>query len=283
MTATSPARQLAFASAELGRGLRSLRQRAGLGGVEAARRAGMSQSKISFLENSRRIPTLEDVHKLCSVYDASGDERDQLVQLAIDVREVSKRTRIVLPRGAAQLQNEFARMETAAVLLRSYCPSIVTGNLQTPDYIRLLYKGELPDDDLEQVVTARADRRRMLDDEKKQFAFILSEGALRWHAGSPRIMANQVDAIIEATRRTNVRIGIIPWTRPVQTFCTHSFDMYDNTAVVVGTQIASATFTDTRDVDVYDQLFVELEAAASFDDEARRELVRIGNDYRMLA
>lgn len=174
-------------------------------------------------------------------------------------------------------------MEATAVLVRSYGPSIVPGNLQTDDYIRLLYKGELRDDDLEQVIGVRAERRAKLGVDGKRYTLLLSEGALRWHAGSPSIMAEQVDAIIATTRLPNVRVGIIPWTRPVRTFCTHSFDVYDAAAVVVGTQIASATFTDPKDVEVYDRLFAELEDVASFDDDARRELVRIGNDYRLLA
>ncbi|MPY81641.1 MAG: hypothetical protein GEV04_25410 [Actinophytocola sp.] len=65
--------------------------------------------------------------------------------------------------------------------------------------------------------------------------------------------------------------------------CTHSFNIYDASAVVVGTEVSSATFTEPDDVQLYLDLFGRLEEVASFGEDARRELARIGNDYRLLA
>jgi hypothetical protein len=41
---------------------------------------------------------------------------------------------------------------------------------------------------------------------------IMTEGALRWHAGSPAVMAGQAQSIADISRRSNVRVGIILWT-----------------------------------------------------------------------
>lgn len=110
----------------------------------------------------------------------------------------------------------------------------------------------------------------------------MTEGALRWHAGSAAIMAEQVDAITAASERPNVRVGVVPWTTPVRHFPRHGFHIYDEDAVTAATETATATLTGTADVATYVELFSALEAVANFDGDARRELARIADDYRRL-
>lgn len=268
--------------ARLGRRLRALRERAGYGGVEAARRAGMSQSKISRFETCRLIPRADDIRVLCNIYGADPAEAEELIELAERVRADSKRSQIVLARGAARLQQRIQQMEAKATLLRSFQPSAVIGMLQTEAYIRAIFGDELAAADLDAVVAARLNRQAALADPSKQFVFIMSEGALRWQLGSAALMAEQIDALVEATRQPALRLGIIPWTRPVNVVTNAGFHLYDSAAVVIGTEAASATFTEPDDVGVYEDLFTQLEAVASFGGDARRELARIGSEYRLL-
>lgn len=93
--------------------------------------------------------------------------------------------------------------------------------------------GEFGEDEVRAAVAARGSRMSALDDESNQFVLIHTEGALRCQAGSAGVMVEQIEAIVEASRRPNVRIGIIPWTTPVRVFCTHAFHLYDATAAVV--------------------------------------------------
>lgn len=244
----------------------------------------MSQSKISRLENCRYLPTLTDLRTLCEVYNVADNERSELLDLAASVREASKQTRLVMPRGAAQLQRLYADMEAKARVVRNYCPTIVPGILQTADYVRAIFQDVISGDDLEETVAGRLARgQAALGDDSKQLVYVMTEGALRWQLGSASLMAAQVDAIVEATRKEHLRIGIIPWTTPVHVICTHSFNLYDEGAVVVGTEVSAGAFTRPEDVQLYVDLFAQLEAAASFGEEARRELARIANDYRLLA
>lgn len=283
MGKTQSTRRVAQDHVRLARNLRQLRHRAGLGGIEAGRRAGISQAKISRIENCRFLPSIDDVHRLCAVYNATSDEREELTRLAVAVREASKRSRVVLPRGAAQLQATFAEMEQKASVRRTFCPTVVPGLLQTAAYVRIMFQGEVPDEDLDQVVTARVSRRHAYRDSSKQAVIVMTEGALRWQLGSPAVMVEQIEAIVDATRMTNLRVGIIPWTTPAQVVCSHSFDMYDSAAVVVGTEVSSATFTEPDDVNLYLDVFGRLEGLAVFGEDARRELTRIAGDYRLLA
>lgn len=99
---------------KLARTLRDLRERAGLGGVEAGRRAGISQSKISKIENVNLLPSVDDVARLCTVYGASAEDRSELIHLATALREEG-RSRIVLAAGAPQVQRRIARMEAIEI------------------------------------------------------------------------------------------------------------------------------------------------------------------------
>lgn len=269
--------------ARFGKTLRGLRAHAGLGGVETARLAGISQSKISKIETGRLRPSPEDIRALCAAYGVNQAERDELVQLAIDLRSESQLSRVILSRGAGKLQQRIGRLEARAHQLRSFQPAMVIGLLQTPDYARVVLSEALAGEDLEQAISARAHRKNALDDTSKQCVLIMSEGALRWQVGDPSIMAAQIDAIAEASRRPNVRLGIIPWTTPVTVTCTHGFHLYDDAAVVFGTETASGVLDTADDIAVYEQLFQRLDHVASFGENARRELARIGNDYRLLS
>ncbi|WP_020577330.1 helix-turn-helix domain-containing protein [Actinopolymorpha alba] len=283
MGPSAPARRVAHDQARLGEMLLELRHRAGLSGIEAGRRAGMSQSKISRLESASRLPNLDDIRTLCAVYNASPSEQEALIRLAADILEVSKRSRVVMPRGAAQLQSHIGRMERTASLVRSFSPAVVLGILQTPAYTREIMATALSGDDLDEAVAARIRRKAALGNEGRRFRLVMTEGALRWLLGAPAVMVEQIEAIAEASRMPNVAIGIIPWMRPMTTFCTHSFDIYDSTAAVVGTEANSVPFGDPADVESYERAFARLEAVASFGEDARRELARIGSDYRLLA
>lgn len=267
---------------DLAAALRDLRRRAGLGGVEAAQRAGVSQSKISKLENGRLRAHPDDVRALCDVYGVPDGERDDLIRLAAELKAGSRLSRVVMTRGAAQLQRQFGQLESKATSLRTFQPAMVPGILQTTAYARLVFGAGLTDEDRDSAVVARHRRGSALDDDTKDFTIILTEGALRWQAGDAHAMTEQLDAILTVSRRPNVVIGVVPWTTPVDVFCTHAFHLYDSAAVVVGTEVASAVLDSPDDVEVYERLFDRLEAIASTGDDARRELLRIRGDYQLL-
>lgn len=262
--------------------LRALRTGAGLGGTQAAAAAGMSQSKVSKIETGRLRPSDGDIRVLCRVYGASDRQRDELVELAAGLREASRRSRVVMSRGAAGYQARLGRLEASAQQLRSFQPAMVIGLVQTPDYARVVLAEALSGDDLDAAVDARRHRATALDDPAKHIVLIMSEGALRWQVGGPDVMAGQIDHLADVSRRPNVRLGIIPWTTPMRVTCTHGFHLYDQAAVVFGTEVSSGVLDEPDDIAAYEQLFGQIEQAAAFGDDARRELARIGGEYRLL-
>lgn len=266
---------------ELSATLRRLRRDAQLSGIEVARAAGLSQSKISRLETGKQVPTTAEVEALCQIYRAPAQTKQQLLMIARDLREEQVSARVMLQRGAYRMQERIGRIEAASALIRTFQPALVIGLLQTPGYIRAMLADSLPDDEVERIVAARGYRQRLLDTDR-EFVLIMTEGALRWHVGSPAVMIAQLQHLAETARRSNVRLGVIPWTRPVRAGALHGFHLYDRRAVIVGTETATAIITDGRDIADYEACFATYEALAVYDGDARKVFDRLSDEYRTL-
>lgn len=249
--------------------------------MEAAQRAGYSQPKISRFETARQVPTAEEIRTLCRVYGATPEVRGRLLELAADLTAGTVRARAVLSHGARYLQRRVGKIEQASELVRSFTPTLVDGLLQTPDYVRAIGSRDMAGEDLEAFVTSRADRQQILDTDR-QFQKILTEGALRWHIGSPRIMATQLEHLIEVSHRPNLHLGVIPWTTPVHTPALHCFTIFDHRAVIVGTETATALITDPADIADYDQRHTFYAQLAVVGDLARAVFARLADEYRAL-
>lgn len=266
---------------ELSTILRQLRSDAGLSGMEAARRARFSQPKISRFETDRQVPTTAEIRTLCQVYGAPPETRDRLLELAADLTADTVRARAVLSHGARHMQQRVGKIEQASELIRSFTPTIVDGLLQTIGYVEAIGSRDMADEDLEAFVASRAARQQILDTDR-QFQSILTEGALRWHVGSPQIMAAQLMHLIDATYRPNLRLGVIPWTTPVHSPALHCFTLFDDRAVIVGTETATAIITDPADIADYDQRYAFYSQLAVFGDPARAVLAKLADEYRTL-
>lgn len=274
----SPARPV-----ELAATLRQLRASAGLSGVEAARRAGLSQPKISRLENGRQVPTSKEIAALCRAYRASTEQRAELQAIVRALVADTTPTRIVLQQPH-RFQARIGRIEQSSSLLRSFQPGMVIGLAQTADYARTIMFGgtdPLDDDTARSLVEARLRRQEILGTDRR-FVLVHTEGALRWHIGSPSIMASQLDHLTALAERSNLRIGVIPWQRPVTIGARHAFHLYDSRTAIVGTESGTAIITEPREVNSYERRFTELEAVAAFGPDAQEILARLANDYRAL-
>ena len=267
-------------SPELAATLRQLREQSGLSGIEAARRAGLSQSTVSRLETGRRAPTVEEVTTLCKAYRVPTDVRATLQATARDLQSATSSARIVLQRPR-EMQERIARIEQSSDLIRSFQPAMVIGLVQTLDYTQAMMSGTISGQRLEQLIQSRRDRQALMDTDRR-FTLVHAEGALRWHIGSPTVMAAQLDHLAELTHHPNLRLGVIPWDRPLTMHARHAFHLYDTHTVIVGTESGTAFITDPVEIDAYHRRFTELEHVAVFGDQAAQVFQRVAHDYRTL-
>lgn len=266
--------------------LKAARLASGFTGAEAGAAASMGQSKVSKIERAALLPSVPDVRALSRVYGLPGERRDELVSLAEALR-AEQAARLTMSRRVGEMQHRIGQLKRSSTLIRAFQPTTIFGLLQTPSYAACVFgqpdSRQLDSEAANEAVDERLAQQGVLEDPSKQVRLIMSEGALRWHAGSATIMAEQMDSIATAiSRRSSIRIGIIPWTRPVQVFPQHGFHIYDENAVVFGTETATAFLTGAADVATYVELFTTLEAEAIYDDDARVHVVDLAEHYRSL-
>jgi transcriptional regulator with XRE-family HTH domain len=262
--------------------LRRLREEAGLSGNQAAKLAGISQPRVSRIENGKLVPTEAAVTTLARLYRADAQTRRDLLQAVRDLRAETLPARVVISRGGAKLQARFSRIEKASAEVCVYQPALIPGLLQTAEYMRLVFAdgGDITGEELDAAVAERAARADVLDSDRA-FTFIVAEGALRWQAGSPQIMIEQLDHLAEViSARPNVRFGVIPQARPATVFTTHGFSLYDRRTVIVGVRTGTSFITDPRDVAEYSKLFGELEELAVFGEHAVAVIRYVATGYR---
>lgn len=268
---------------ELTRSLRELRQATGLSGKEAAAAAGIHASKLSRIERGRTVPSETDVLLLARVYQATSEQRYRLLEMARDVKAENRR--VVFNRDPGGFQDRIGRIEEASTLARSFSPNVIPGLLQSPAYARaLMWSAGWTPEITDQAVIGRMNRQRRLGDEdsSRRFVILTTEGGLGWAAGPPDMMIEQLERIAGTTYRPNVRVGIVPFGRPAKVFPLHSWDLFDQRAVIVGTTTATAILTETRDVAAYVGLTDALERLAVYGEDAREILARVADRYRSL-
>jgi transcriptional regulator with XRE-family HTH domain len=277
---TAPERSR-LARERLSRELRRLRVAAGLTGTAAARAAGMSQSKISKIENGMLLPSVADVERLTAEFGATDEVRDELTGVARALHSRAEGRRVVLQRNAHRRQWEIAQLEARAAVHRQVLVSAVPVLLQTERYMRAVL-ASLPADDREAAARDRLVQQRVLDDPAKRFLFVLAEGALRWRIGGVALMAEQMDHLATLAGRGNVRLGVIPWTAETGVVASHGFHVYDDRLVTLSVLTANAVITDPVDVGEYLALFERLDGVAVHGEDLRRLLFRVAEEYRAL-
>lgn len=272
------------AHGEIARLLRQIRDDAGItSGIEAGRRAGFSQAKVSRMEAGRLVPSPADADRYARALGAAAAVRRQLVAMARDLHNQHRAAapaRVSLSRSAAAHEQRVRRNEARSTHISVFHPIVIPGLLQTEEYIRAIFtSGSLPRPEIEARVTERLLRAEILDEPGRGFTFVVTAGALGWRVGSAELMARQVEHIAELGRRPHVQLGVIPWGVKTDVFPPCGFDLYDEHTVVVGVVGGSAYYNDPVDVARYLTMLRALERLAVFDDQARAELRSIAGKY----
>lgn len=271
---------------ELASSLRDLIARADLTPAEVSRRIGMAESTMSRYLAGRVGVSPAAVRRIitaCGVSDTL--EAQQLEQLAEDVRAGTASRVVILRAGAATSQRRFGQLERGAESVATFTTLMVPGLLQTERYMRALFAtGGRTGVALEASVKDRLERQDAMRTSSTRYVQVTTEGALRWQLESRDLMAEQAEHIAGLARDlegSRVRVGIIPWTAPVDVFPLTNFDLYNGSrAVIVGTNFGTSFLERSQDVGVYVQQLEQLERLAVFGPAAALELERIAREYR---
>lgn len=243
----------------------------------AAKAIGASQNKISRAETGHWVLTPDEVRILARLYGAGRDEQRTLAGWAAALAPGEVDARVILRRGGgtAAFQARVRQLEEGAELIRAYQPGMVLGQLQTAAYARVVFGGD------EAAVAERLRRSQLLlGDDSRRWVLVQPMGALLWNLGSAEVMAEQIEALIAASRLPHVDLRIIGPEQPMSFAVTHGFHLYDHKAVVVGILTGTTIDDDQRAVAQYGDVFERLHTAGAGGDRARNILTRLVADYR---
>ncbi|MFF4926997.1 helix-turn-helix domain-containing protein [Kitasatospora sp. NPDC001261] len=261
---------LGRSSADLAAILQELRKRAGLSGVQLARRVNMPQSKISKIETGKVIPSLVDVELILRALDAPAELIARVTALARIANTEWQDAKALRRKGLDKKQVELAALERHSTEFRYFLPTMITGLLATPEYIRAslaLFPG-----DHSEAIARKLERQAVLYERAKSFTFILTEQACLWPLVSEQAMAVQLDRLVSVSRLPNVRLGVIPMAGRMPWAPLNVFTVYDAVLATVEVSTGALVFRDPRDVQEYLNEFGRFEGYSLWGDEDRVRL-----------
>jgi transcriptional regulator with XRE-family HTH domain len=267
--------------------LRRQRELAGVSGRELSRRISISQSKVSRIESGAVMPSLPEVAAWGAALGTSERTQAHLAFLTNMAFTEVEPWREVL-RGQGHAQDEIQRQEELARRVRTFQSAVVPGLLQTAEYARRVFATRRPaygEEDLSAAIAARLNRQELMFEPGKQFDFLITEAALRWHPGPAGVLLAQWDRIASILTLENVSIGLIPYDQEAVTVLSHGFVMYDDhddhsSFVTVEMVHATMTINDPNDVSIYEDRWSLLRQMAIFETEARNYLGMLARRIR---
>ena len=199
----------------LGSELRRLREDHSIKLEEVAERLGVAASTLSRIETGKAPTKSVYLTAMLEMYGVTDPaQRQVLVDMA---REGHRKGwwsvyDDVLPTGFGI----YVGLEAEAAGLRSFEGEAVQGLFQTPDYARaILREVQVRDTDeqVERLVDLRMKRQEVLDrNPPLDVWMILDEAVIRRTIGGPGVMRDQLARLVEASRKPNVTLQVLPFS-----------------------------------------------------------------------
>jgi transcriptional regulator with XRE-family HTH domain len=256
--------------------LRRLRQRSELTGEKVADRFGWSVAKVSRVETGRTGISQKDLRDLLDLYGVKGEKREALLSLARESRKKGW-----WDAYADSLPTEYATyisLESEAGFIRSFCPQVVPGLLQTEDYARSVIRSALlnsPPAEINGRVEVRIERQGTLaGPDPLQLWVIFDEAVLHRQIGGPEVMRAQCERLIGWGERSNITLQVLPFTVGAHpaTACAFSIltfrEKYDPEVAFVETMTSSLYVENEMELYRYTLAFDHLRAAALGPDDS---------------
>jgi transcriptional regulator with XRE-family HTH domain len=185
--------------------LRRYRVKAGMSLEQLGALVYLSDDMVGKIENGQRVPT-EQFTTACDAV-PELNTGGVLTDLRALLKDYLKQ------RAYPGWFVRWADKEADAKILRWFEPIVVPGLLQTQGYAHALLADRIASnpDDAEDAVAARMERQLVLArDRPPELWVVIDEAVLHRPVGGARVMREQLDYLIEAARRSNVVLQVIP-------------------------------------------------------------------------
>ena len=212
---------------QLGATLRQLREDAGRSRKDAAEWLEIGEPTISKIELGRQAIKGPNVRVLCQLYDVDASRADYLLRLAGEANQRGWWTayRDTVPDWFRQ----FVGLEGDAEVMWEYQAEYVPGLLQTSAYVDAITRVLEPsysDDMVARRVELREKRQAEIDGgEPPAMRVFLNEAVLRRCVGGPDVMRDQLDYLVEISKRQHITLRVVPFSAGAHAAMDGSFVM----------------------------------------------------------
>ncbi|TDB96624.1 helix-turn-helix transcriptional regulator [Actinomadura sp. 7K534] len=179
--------------------LRRLRDKAGLTGKELSDALGCTPQWISTMESGRKVSGQSALD--LDTYFKTDGYFHRLWKLANDVE-----VQTILPPGFP----EYLEHEKKATSYRIFSMLLISGLFQTENYTRAILDAN-DGTNAAELAAKRMERKAVLDREIVPHTWVvLDETVLRRTVGSPEIMREQLNHLLEVSKRINTMLQVVP-------------------------------------------------------------------------
>lgn len=260
------------ARVSLGVRLRDIRRDAGLSGTELARLSGWQPSKVTKIEHGTQTPSEGDLRVWCEHSRALAELPD-LIAAVRSIETQFAEWRRIMRGGTRRRQQASAAVYDRAHLFRIYEPAVVPGLLQTREYavsvlLTFIDFVRAPQD-AEAGADARLERQRVLTHGDRRFHMLLGEQCLHTNVGGAKVMAGQLEHLLELLRLPRMRLGVIPFDAAYRVPLNNGFWLMDEALVQFDTYTAELSLIRPDEIALYGRAFERLAALAVYGSEAR--------------
>lgn len=195
----------------VGRQLRHLREARRISAEAAACHLGASRSKISRIETGEVRVKEDDLYRLLDLYQVD-DARERSAVFDLVCRTYNRQWWHDYGDVLDDWFCSYLALESSARTIRIYERDFIPGLLQTRAYaetvIRLSYTDQ---SEIRRRTDVRMQRQRMLRSRNAPHLWaVINEAALCQDIGNQEVMREQIEHLIQAGRRPNVRIQVLP-------------------------------------------------------------------------
>jgi transcriptional regulator with XRE-family HTH domain len=171
-----------------------------------------SPAKVSRIESGQVGARVQDVREMLDFYGVSGTDRDELLALVRQARQLAwwQRYNSVV----SDSMQTMIGLEVEAATISTFENYVLPGLLQTTEYARALLctRADLGSDDIDAIIAVRSRRQELFArPEPPVYTAILDESILRRPVGGAAVMDQQYTKLLDLARQPKVTLQVLPF------------------------------------------------------------------------
>jgi transcriptional regulator with XRE-family HTH domain len=272
---------------KLAKAIRKAREDAKLTIAECARLSRLQPGTLSKIENERQAILARTAKGILQACGVGVPLLDTLMRIADESETVG--WWLAYSDSVPDWFRDYVELESDAEEIRTYSAELVDGLLQTPAYAEAIVRASEPDlsaAQLARAVQLREARQAQLERESPaRLRVVLNEAVIRRPVGGRDVMREQLQHLIEMSRRPNIDVRVLPFSGGAHRGMKGSFtllgfpgDFADMDCVYLESETGALWQERPGDIDRYTAIFGSLTGLALSPKKTRDVLASLVGD-----